>query len=151
MKIVVVSDSHSNYSVLEEILNKNYDADTFFHLGDSELPEYMLNSFTCVKGNCDYTDFARERDVKLNGYKIHLEHGNSYNFLVNTTDYIQSKDCDIFLFGHTHRCFAKRIGKTYVFNPGSITRPRDGDKGTYLVINLIKDQEITWEFKTLED
>ena len=120
MKIVVVSDSHSNYSVLEEILNKNYDADAFFH-------------------------------SKLNGYKIHLEHGNSYNFLVNTTDYIQSKDCDIFLFGHTHRCFAKRIGKTYVFNPGSITRPRDGDKGTYLVINLIKDQEITWEFKTLED
>ena len=53
MKVIVVSDSHSNLDVLTQIVMKNYNGDVFYHLGDSELPEYLLNNFTCVLGNCD--------------------------------------------------------------------------------------------------
>ena len=151
MKIVVVSDSHSNLTVLNDIVMKNYDADVFYHLGDSELPEYLLNSYTCVRGNCDYNDFPRDRDCILEGFKIHLEHGNSLNFAINPEQYIKEKKCDIFLFGHTHQKYVNKIGSTYVFNPGSITRPRDSEIGTYLVLYLAKGQPVKHEFKSLEE
>lgn len=151
MKIVVVSDSHSNLTVLNDIVMKNYDADVFYHLGDSELPEYLLNSYTCVRGNCDYNDFPRDRDCILEGFKIHLEHGNSLNFAINSEQYIKEKKCDIFLFGHTHKKYVNKIGSTYVFNPGSITRPRDSEIGTYLVLYLAKGQPVKHEFKSLEE
>ena len=151
MKIVVVSDSHSNLTVLNDIVMKNYDADVFYHLGDSELPEYLLNSYTCVRGNCDYNDFPRDRDCILEGFKIHLEHGNSLNFAINPEQYIKEKKCDIFLFGHTHKIYVNKIGSTYVFNPGSITRPRDSEIGTYLVLYLAKGQPVKHEFKSLEE
>ena len=92
MKVVVVSDSHSNVSILNEIANKNYDADIFYHLGDSELPEYLLNRFTGVCGNCDYNDLPR-----------------------------------------------------------SLTRPRDGESGTYLILYLLKNHEIKYEFKNVDE
>ena len=56
MKIIVVSDSHGNYSLLNEIYLKHFDASIFYHLGDSQLPEYMLHSYCGVKGNCDFID-----------------------------------------------------------------------------------------------
>ena len=151
MKIVVVSDSHSNYSILNDIVTKNYDADVFYHLGDSELPEYLLHSFTGVRGNCDYNDLPKERDCTLEGFKIHLEHGNSLNFAINSEKYIKSKNCDIFLFSHTHKKYVNKIGSTYCFNPGSLTRPRDDEKGSYLILYLYKDQPIDYEFKTVEE
>ncbi len=151
MKIVIVSDSHSNYDVLNEILMKNYDADYFFHLGDSELPKYLLTKFCAIRGNCDYNDLPLEKDVEIEGFKIHMEHGNSFNFMIDTTNYIKSKKCDIFLYGHTHVKYAKKIGKTFVFNPGSITRPRNSEIGTYLLLYLTKDLPIEYEFKTLEN
>ena len=151
MKIVVVSDSHSNYSILNDIVMKNYDADYFYHLGDSELPEYLLNSFASVRGNCDYNNLPKERDFEVEGFKVHLEHGNALNFMISPKAYVKSKNCDIFLFGHTHRKLAKKYGATYVFNPGSLTRPRDGDVGSYLVLYLTKDQPVKWEFKKVEE
>lgn len=146
MKVIVVSDSHSNLDVLTQIVMKNYNGDVFYHLGDSELPEYLLNNFTCVLGNCDYTSFPRERDCMIEGFKIHLEHGNNFNFQMDSENYIKNKNCDIFLFGHTHKKLAAKVGNTYVFNPGSATRPRDGENGSYLILYLEKGKDVKYEF-----
>ena len=70
----------------------------------------------------------------------------NYNF----EKYIESKECDIFLFGHTHKKFAKEIGNTYVFNPGSLTRPRDSSLGSYLILEIKDKNNITYKFKTVE-
>ena len=40
----------------------------------------------------------------------------------------------------------RKINNTILLNPGSLTRPRDGDKGSYLIITLEKDKEIKYEF-----
>lgn len=151
MKIVVVSDSHSNLSVLNDIVMQNYDGDYFFHLGDSELPQYLLNNFACVRGNNDFNDLPKERDMVIEGFKIHMEHGNNFNFMMNPDKYIKNKNCDIFLFGHTHKRLATKVYNTYVFNPGSVTRPRDNEYGTYLILTLINGKEIKYEFKTLNE
>lgn len=36
MKILVVSDTHRNFAVLDDIVNENLDADLIIHLGDGE-------------------------------------------------------------------------------------------------------------------
>lgn len=54
MKFVVVSDSHGSYQELIDVVNINQDADIFIHLGDYEIPEYLLNRFIFCKGNCDF-------------------------------------------------------------------------------------------------
>lgn len=65
-------------------------------------------------------------------------------------EYIKNKNCDVFLFGHIHRKMALEIGNTKVFNPGSLTRPRDSDKGSYLILFIDKNNQITYEFKELK-
>lgn len=150
MKVVVVSDSHGSWTILEDLFEKHFDADFFLHLGDSQLPEYYLSHFCCVAGNCDYTDLPLQKDITIAGYKIHMEHGHSYDFMFNSEKYINSIDCDIFLFGHTHIKKAFKVGEKYVFNPGSLTRPRDGDKGSYLILYLEKDKPIKYEFKFID-
>ena len=36
MRIIVMSDSHGNYSAVESIIDRNTYADWIFHLGDGE-------------------------------------------------------------------------------------------------------------------
>ena len=99
---------------------------------------------------CDFlSDAPKFRDIDYGTFNIHFEHGNNIDFY-NFEKYIESKECDIFLFGHTHKKFAKEIGNTYVFNPGSLTRPRDSSLGSYLILEIKDKNNITYKFKTVE-
>lgn len=147
MKLVIVSDSHGSKDILDKIHLKEYDGDYFFHLGDAELPEYLLSPFVSVKGNCDFlSDFPNTRDIEIEGIKIHMEHGNNFMFNHSPGEYIKNQNCDIFLFGHTHIKLATKVGRTLLFNPGSVKKPRDGSKGSYLIINIDKNKNITHKF-----
>lgn len=150
MKILVVSDSHGNFSLLNEIALNNFNVSIFYHLGDSELPEYMLHSYCGVKGNCDFNSLPNRKDVEIKGIKIHLEHGDNFLFKQNPEEYVKNQDCDIFLFGHTHKKLATKVGNTYVFNPGSLTRPRDSKKGSYLIIDIEENKEISYKFVEID-
>ena len=150
MKILVVSDSHGALNLLNKVLEIEYDSDVNIHLGDSELPEYLLSRFCAIRGNCDYNDLPLIKDIVLDDFKIHLEHGNGYLFNFYKEDYIKNLNCDIFLFGHTHHKLAKKIDDTYIFNPGSLTRPRDGEYGSYLILNLLPDKKLSYEFKLIK-
>lgn len=146
MKILVVSDSHGNYYSLNDLYLNNSDVDYFFHLGDSELPEYLLNNFACVKGNCDFASLPKFKDLEIEGLKIHLEHGDNFKFQCDPQKYVTSLNVDIFLFGHTHKKLATKFGNTFVFNPGSLTRPRDGSKGSYLILDVSNGQLVSYKF-----
>ncbi len=147
MKIIVVSDSHGSYVELGNIVNNERDADIFLHLGDYELPDYMMERFLCVKGNNDYgTNFPLTRDIDVKGIKIHLEHGHLPSFLFSPNEYVKKINCDIFLFGHTHQKLATKINNILVFNPGSLTRPRDGEDGSYLIIKIDEEKNIDYQF-----
>lgn len=149
MKFVIVSDSHGDTKLLNEIVLKNQDADIFIHLGDYEIPDYFLSRFLCVKGNCDFSSLnKKEYTIQYDFGKIHIEHGNQIDFS-NFDEYVLSKNVDIFLFGHLHKKMAFKIENTYVFNPGSLTYPRDSNKGSYLILNVTKDK-IDYKFIDVE-
>lgn len=151
MKILVMSDTHGAYNAIRDVLEKEGYVDIALHLGDSELPKYLLSDFVCVKGNCDFSDeYEKVKEINVEGYKIHLEHGDSYYFNINPNKYIETLNVDIFLFGHTHKRLASKLNNTYIFNPGSLTRPRDSDKGSYLILELEKNKPLKYEFKEFD-
>ncbi len=151
MKILVVSDSHGDFDTLRRILLANQKCDIFIHCGDSELPSsYMPFELLAVKGNCDYfDDYPLKRDIKTKFGTIHVEHGNLFSAL--TYSYISSLNCYIYLFGHTHERCAKKVDNTYIFNPGSLTEPRDSSLGSYLIIEINDESgELNYKFYDVE-
>ena len=148
MKILVVSDTHGDLTFLNEILRKNPSMDLYIHCGDICLAPYEVPSpLAVVKGNCDYFEYPRKLDLPSGFGNIHVEHGDYY--LARTDEYIKNQKCFIYLYGHTHSKKAYRVGETYVFNPGSLTRPRDGSP-SYLIIGINDESgEIKYEFKLI--
>lgn len=140
-RFLIMSDTHGDIEHMTSIVDRHrVDCTNFFHLGDSEVSPYVINSlFLGVRGNCDYfAGLPATRDIPFPFGRVHLEHGNRYDGI--TDEYIDSLGCAIFLSGHTHRKLVHRTPKgVWVLNPGSLTRPRDGDLGSYLTCDV--DQE----------
>lgn len=153
-RLFVMSDSHSDTVIMNKCINRHLkDVTNWFHLGDSELPGHYINDrFLGVRGNCDYyPGLPYTRDIVFSFGNIHLEHGNRYEGI--TDEYIKSTNCFIFLSGHTHKKLARKINDNlYQFNPGSLVRPRDGEYGSYLLIDVDEDEKkvISYEFHLID-
>lgn len=144
MKIIIVSDSHGNRDILEFIVKNNQDVSIFLHAGDSCLSRYEINPFLSVKGNCDYDDaFVEELFIQTPYGKLYLTHGH-HLFSINK-EKIMNLGAKIFVYGHTHKKMSTKIDDLYIFNPGSAVLPRDGNRGSYLKLDISKDN-VKYEF-----
>lgn len=140
MKIVVLSDTHGDPNVIEQVYKQEQDADAFFHCGDSELAydDAHFNDMYRVKGNCDFDrNFVDDLLVPIGDRSIFMTHGHLYNIKMTLTplDYkAQETGADIVLFGHSHLLGAEQIGDTLFLNPGSLLLPRGGNPKSYATI-----------------
>lgn len=151
IKILVVSDSHKNRGILKRILMKE-EADThlFFHCGDSMLHGDQLFPFSSVKGNCDlFVNFPKHIEMATPLGLVYITHGEMG--IERFPKLIRTVRCDILLYGHTHVHRHDYINDCHCFNPGSVTEPRDGTSGTYLVIEGTCRSDIKWEFRSVDD
>lgn len=151
MKIIVVSDTHKNFAVLDEVVKKNLDADLFIHLGDGENEARDVHNLhpekamIYVGGNCDYGAHKQTHVVTACGYKIFCCHGHAqdvHNGLERLIADAKQNDCRIALYGHTHLYRTEAIDGIYVMNPGSLDSPRNHNKPTYGVIELSSSGEV---------
>lgn len=137
MKIVVVSDNHKDYQIIQRILSDNPDADYYFHLGDSEMDEEDLRPFACVRGNVDDDyNIKSERVIDTDNHSIFMCHGHAFSgdeMLI--AKYAKQIGCDIALYGHTHVFLDKTINGVRIVNPGSCSRSKD-DGNSYAIINI---------------
>ncbi len=153
MKILVVSDTHRETSALSWLLKKfRGRVDLLLHLGDcvSDAQEVMKDfptvAFLGVLGNCDYRsgigNFAYEGSFSAENKRIFYTHGHKYNVNFGL-EYLASNakmnGADIVFYGHTHVSHAELLGNVLVINPGSLTNPRDGSKGTYAYVEIDRD------------
>lgn len=145
MKIVVVSDTHRNFEVLEKIVCGNPDAELFIHLGDGENEArdvqnlHLDKTMVYVGGNSDYGMHKSIQIVTACGYKIFCCHGHIQRVnsgLDRLVSDARTNGCRIALFGHTHIYRTENIDGIYVMNPGSPDCPRGHNKPTYGVIEL---------------
>ena len=151
MKIYVLSDTH-NSVLFAPFLELIGDADHIIHLGDgsrdvSDLISIASCPVTWVKGNCDISG-PRELTADIGGKRFFITHGNEYGVKSSVFTLAQRAlglGADVALYGHTHIPRVEHLSGVTVLNPGSLTRPRDNYKQTYLIIK-IEDDKLDYEF-----
>lgn len=129
MKILIVSDSHGNDEILRELYKMYPNMDYYLHAGDSQSSLMAIYPFDSVLGNCDFYDFDLVRKISTpKGYLL-MRHYPKYSKE-------EIKDVKFFIHGHTHVARVKKENELYVICPGSVSLPRDGTNGTYMIIEI---------------
>ena len=132
MKILVVSDTHGNESLLKELVSSYPKMDYYLHAGDSGLDRDTLYPFESVRGNTDYYPFDELlRIYTPMGYLL-VRHKPWF-----TNE--QIKDNKFLIHGHTHQYRFSLDDDKVFLNPGSLSLPRDGTNGTFMIMNIEKD------------
>jgi putative phosphoesterase len=157
-KYLVVSDTHGHDDNFYKALDLEEPLDGIIHCGDFEGSEGKFAlAANCpvyfVAGNNDFfADLYRELTFELDGHKAFLTHGHHYLVsmdLENIRAEGESRGCDLIFFGHTHKPVAKKVGNAYLFNPGSLSYPRqEGRRPSYLIL-MIDGADVTFEVKYL--
>lgn len=162
MKILVFSDTHGDVSEMSHIVSVNrYDTDLIIHLGDhlkdlqTVMLDYPMIASLGVLGNCDfastYNGAKFEGTFTVDKRKIFYTHGHKYNVKYGH-EYIVSNakfnGADIVLYGHSHVSLCQEHGGVLVINPGSLSCPRDGSRGTYAVLE-IKGSSVKCDIKEI--
>ena len=158
-KILVVSDTHGHDDNFYKVLDLEEPVDGIIHCGDFEGSEGRFAlAANCpvyfVAGNNDFfSDLSRELEFELGSHKAFATHGHQYMVSI-TLDNIRAegmaRGADLIFFGHSHKPVAREIGGTYLFNPGSLSYPRqEGRRPSYLVLELFDDGSVDYEVKYL--
>ena len=159
-KILVFSDSHGNLTPLIEVLKKEKNYDTVFHLGDMEEDFNVLRreldkisplaALLPVRGNCDTTAILPGvKTPEYEGQRFFLTHGHIFmggDLYSNLARAAKAEGCGYVLFGHTHYPHDEMKNGVRLLNPGSISRPRQtGHEPSYGVLEISDAGEVTWE------
>ncbi|MBQ7288964.1 MAG: metallophosphoesterase [Clostridia bacterium] len=145
MRILVLSDSHGRAGLVEEIIEKNPEAEHIFFLGDvlRDLETAKLlftdKKFYAVAGNCDfYADCPSEATARLGGVKIFYCHGHTLGVKYGTERLFHraaAEQADLVLYGHTHQANIAQQGECFMVNPGSVAQARNS-RNSYAVIDI---------------
>lgn len=170
MKALIISDIHGSADRLQEALNTPHPYDMVILVGDlmyhgprnpiledynplkvSEILNAINKPILAVRGNCDsevdqmLLKFQMMQDYSittLNEKSVTITHGHIINPLEYTT-----MNTDLFISGHTHVTMMEMKGSTLLFNPGSISLPKEGHPCTYGYIDEFSLKTFTLDHK----
>ena len=149
MRIGVFSDTHGNLDNIPIALARLGKLDLILHAGDcygdvEQLKKMVDIPVEAVIGNCDmWCGGPREQILELAGKKIFLVHGHQYNIKNGFQNlYLRSEEIgvDVVVYGHTHQAESLQYGNILLFNPGSISRPRNQDYPSYGMLEITADR-----------
>ena len=159
MRVLIVSDTHSNHENLRQVVQQEAKFDLMIHLGDSEIYlEELADMVDCpveaVAGNMDRDPVLPMRKViEVEGYRLLLCHGHQdrVDATLLMLDYgARNEDVDIALFGHTHVPFLDEEDGLTFMNPGSLSRPRPwGAKPSYGIMTIDEEGNVKLEHRCL--
>ncbi len=149
MKYLVFSDSHGATLNMRTVIDAHIsDLDGVIFLGDLFRDAETLQIYYpelkiyAVAGNCDGMTRFQEQLLELGGVTVLIMHGHSMSVkstLVPLEVYARKCGADIAMFGHTHVRYNKYIPgekPLYLFNPGSISRPLDGEGQSFGLLTI---------------
>ena len=128
--IIVMSDSHGDRQIVEEIKNRYQGkVEAIFHNGDSELEadDSVWQGLEVVQGNCDWAAFPEHIVLKIGDVTVAQTHGHLFgiNYGWTRLDYwAEEQAADICLYGHLHVPAVEVRDGILFLNPGSVTNPR---------------------------
>ena len=129
MKLLILSDSHGYLFYLEQILQRERDADVILHLGDggddlNAMTEYTQGKAVYVcRGNCDSVvhGFPESLQLDFEGVRVFACHGHRYGVKYGLQKlYYAAKEAEarLCLFGHTHCPHSSFEEDFFMVNPG---------------------------------
>lgn len=145
MKVLIISDTHGKSKTIERLYDQVGDVDMLIHLGDVEGDaEFIKDLFDCevhiVRGNCDYdTDLPQYEEFMIGDKKAFITHGHRYSVNSGTAyleELIDMNGYDFVMYGHTHCRDITRYKDSYIVNPGSLALPRDGGRGSFMMLHF---------------
>ena len=141
--VVIISDTHGNMPKITALHGIFKECDYIIHLGDTSgdgarIKKEFGNKTILVNGNCDPVKLG-ENEVVLNieGVKIFATHGHLYSAKTSLNAlYMRGKEenCQVVLYGHTHRAREDERDGVTLINPGNLSRCSQNSY-CYLVIN----------------
>lgn len=144
MKILLVSDSHSDLLTLQQVIDENKDADLILHAGDYITDIRKVDThkipFYAVMGNCDAYSSSwgnEEEYLRVGNLNTILLHGHkhlvktSYEFIKST---FYNMNVELVVFGHTHIPVIFSEGKTLFVNPGSCSKTKARSYPSYAIV-----------------
>jgi hypothetical protein len=145
VKVFVISDTHGKIDKAVEIYQSLENIDLIIHLGDlwtdaKRMRDQLNVPLIGVKGNMDGS-FLRDgyHILETEFGNIFLAHGHMENVkqgLENIMYKAESLQCKAAFFGHTHIPLFQQVEGLYLLNPGSLTLPTGGRKGSYAVVTI---------------
>lgn len=147
-KLIVMSDTHGNRGLAEQMFALVSENDIVIHLGDGatdmrELRALFPEKVYACAGNCDmYSPLPEEWELEVEYVKIFFCHGHRYGVksdLHALALEAKKRGCQIALYGHTHIAKIVEMEGVTLINPGSMRyAPAKGGSYCYLVINKDK-------------
>lgn len=149
LKILIISDSHRDARVIDEVIERESPFDILVHCGDMEGSlfnvEQRNNPFTvhAVRGNCDGPGHPQETCFRAGHYNIFVTHGHKYGVHHSVDDLLQAgkkQFADVILYGHTHVPEVTENRGILIVNPGSIALPKQASKRrSYAILTISED------------
>ena len=126
---VILSDSHGrNKRGFQKLLPLFAENDYIVHLGDGSadmrevLSAYPEKTYLC-RGNCDFSFGEEEFVIEAEGFSVLCCHGHRYGVksgLSRLAAHARERDCEIALYGHTHRAKIETVDGVLCINPGAL-------------------------------
>ena len=152
IKIGVISDTHifdNSKHIPAKILEAFRQVNLIIHAGDCtslkalEELKALCPHVVAVAGNMDLDEVRKKYPAKqlleVLGYRIGVMHGfgSPAGLLELLVEAFKEDDCDLVIFGHSHRSFNEKVGGVLFFNPGSAIDPA-APFNSYGIIELTK-------------
>lgn len=154
MRVIILSDTHGYKKTMDKIVPLIRDSiDLIVHAGDHfkdsvYISENSGKPVMSVVGNCDFDNVEDELVFDVEGVTFFLTHGHKHHVKYDfefIADYAKSKGAQVAIFGHTHVKTNEIISGVQLINPGSLSMPRDGIDGSYVIMD-INDGKYSFEY-----
>jgi putative phosphoesterase len=153
MKILLISDTHSNTSDAIRILRADGSFDMFFHMGDTWQDAAGIRNesgvpMRAVSGNMDGLRVGPAVEVfTLEGVRFLLTHGDLFGIHRGLRDLNAEavrRKADVVCFGHTHAAFDGMFDDRRFINPGAMKH----GKKSYGILT-VENETIVYEAVTI--
>ncbi len=144
-KLIVLSDSHGNRKAVGKLFPLFAENDYILHLGDGagdmrEVSQRYPDKLYHCAGNCDFfSPLPEEGVLEVERVRIFYCHGHKYGVkrdLYALAQAAKARDCDIALYGHTHKAKISKAEGVTLINPGTLSLSTErGGSYCYLVIH----------------
>jgi len=157
MNILLISDTHNMKALLRETVLPKHAAEVGYaiHLGDyvrdllylrSKYPNITMAGVDGAYENAEGTEhiltIAGKRILLLHGHTAYVKSDLSY-----IAQYAKQKNVDACFFGHTHEPTIFTEHNIFFMNPGSLSQPRSNANGSYGLVSISTQGQISGEVK----